>query len=196
MSLPMRTGVEIQNCENWLAGCQTRIRTPSSSALICHPSRRVNVWYLVSSWTLNCSWTPTPSTWWAPISKGPWTPRNFLPSIMRTSKSPCWWEKWPWMPVSMSGCKKKDKCLKRLCATPWFEVKSAPFSFDGWTTLWEQDNVFVGRFHDRVMVGLQHSDAFNGDLERYPFAFQKFGVTQVRQKLNRVEYPYRTLELT
>ena len=29
------------------------------------------------------------------------------------------------------------------------------------------------------MVGLLHSDAFNGGLERYPFAFEKFGVTQV-----------------
>ena len=30
------------------------------------------------------------------------------------------------------------------------------------------------------MVGLLHSDAFNGDLERYPYAFETFGVTQVR----------------
>ena len=46
------------------------------------------------------------------------------------------------------------------------------------------------------MVGLLLSDAFNGDLEGYPYAFQKFGVTQVRQSLNGEEYPYRTLELT
>ena len=31
---------------------------------------------------------------------------------------------------------------------------------------------------------------------RNPYAFQKFGVIQVRQSLNREEYPYRTLELT
>ena len=70
------------------------------------------------------------------------------------------------------------------------------FSFDGRTTHWEQDNVFVGRFPDRAVVGLLHSNAFNGDLERYPYAFQKFGVTQVRQSLNGEEYPYRTLQLT
>ena len=46
------------------------------------------------------------------------------------------------------------------------------------------------------MVGLLHSDAFNGDLKRYPFAFEKFGVTQVRQSLNGEEYPYRIPELT
>jgi len=70
------------------------------------------------------------------------------------------------------------------------------FSFDGRTTQWEQDNVFVGRFPDRVMMGLLHSNAFNGDLQRYPYAFQKFGVTQVRQSLNGEEYPYTNLELT
>ena len=70
------------------------------------------------------------------------------------------------------------------------------FSFDGRTTQWEQDNVFVGRFPDRAIVGLLHSNAFNGDLERNPFVFQKFRVTQVRQSLNGEEYPYRTLELT
>ena len=56
--------------------------------------------------------------------------------------------------------------------------------------------MFVGRFPDRVMVGLLHSNTFNGDLQRYPFAFEKFGVTQIRQTLNGEEYPYRTLQLT
>ena len=46
------------------------------------------------------------------------------------------------------------------------------------------------------MVGLLHSNAFNGDMGRYPYAFQNFGVTQVRQSLNGEEYPYITLELT
>ena len=53
--------------------------------------------------------------------------------------------------------------------------------------------MFVGRFLDRAMVGLLHSNAFNGDLERNPYAVQKFWVTQVRQSLNGEEYPYRTL---
>ena len=55
------------------------------------------------------------------------------------------------------------------------------FSFDGRSTQWEQDNVFVGRFPDRVVVELLHSDAFKGNLQRNPYAFQKFGVTQIRQ---------------
>ena len=46
------------------------------------------------------------------------------------------------------------------------------------------------------MVSLLHSDALNGDLQRYPYASEKFGVTQVPQSLNGEEYPYGTLELT
>ena len=91
---------------------------------------------------------------------------------------------------------KERQLGKQVVRYPVVRSEIRTFSLDGRTTQWEQDNVFVGRFPDRVIVGLLHSNAFNGDLERYPFAFQKFGVTQVRQSLNGEEYPYRTLELT
>ena len=91
---------------------------------------------------------------------------------------------------------KERQLSKKIVRYPVVRSEIRTFSFDGRTTQWEQDNVFVGRFPDRAMVGLLHSNAFNGDLERNPFAFQKFGVTQVRQSLNGEEYPYRTLQLT
>ena len=91
---------------------------------------------------------------------------------------------------------KERQMLKKIVRYPVVRGEIRTFSFDGRTTQWEQDNVFVGRFPDRVVVGLLHSNAFNGDMGRNPYAFQKFGVTQVRQSLNGEEYPYRTLELT
>ena len=91
---------------------------------------------------------------------------------------------------------KERQMLKKVVRYPVVRSEIPKFSFDGRTTHWEQDNVFVYRFPNREMVGLPHSDAFNGDMGRYPYAFQKFGVTQVRQTLNGEEYPYRTLELT
>ncbi|CAH3021199.1 unnamed protein product, partial [Porites evermanni] len=91
---------------------------------------------------------------------------------------------------------KERQLGKQIARYPVVRSEILAFSFDGRTTQWEQDNVFVGRFPDRVMVGLLHSDAFNGNLQRYPFAFEKFGVTQIRQTLNGEEYPYRTLQLT
>ena len=91
---------------------------------------------------------------------------------------------------------KERQLGKKIVRYPVVRGEIGTFSFDGRTTQWEQDNVFVGRFPDRAMVGLLDSNAFNGDLERNPYAFQKFGVTQVRQSLNVEEYPYRTLQLT
>ena len=69
------------------------------------------------------------------------------------------------------------------------------YSFDGNSTRWEQDNVFVNRVPGKVIIGLVNSTNYNGSLQNYPFAYQKFGVTQVRQ-IDGEEYPYRSLELT
>ena len=91
---------------------------------------------------------------------------------------------------------KERQMGKKIVRYPVVRSEIRTFSFDGRTTQWEEDHVFVGRFPDRAIVGLLHSNAFNGDLERNPYAFQKFRVTQVRQSLNGEEYPYRTLQLT
>ena len=70
------------------------------------------------------------------------------------------------------------------------------YSFDGNSTRWEQDNVFVNRVPSKVIIGFIHSTSYNGSLQHYPFAYQKFGVTRVRQTIDGEEYPYRSLELT
>ena len=90
---------------------------------------------------------------------------------------------------------KERQFVKQPVCYPVVGSEIRTFFFDGRSTQWEQDNVFVGRFPDRVLVGLLHSDAFNGNLQRNPYAFQKFGVTQMQQSLNGEEYPSRTLEL-
>ena len=90
---------------------------------------------------------------------------------------------------------KKWQTLKKVVRYQWSEVKPARFpSMEEHPS--GNKTVFIGRFPDRVMVGLLHSDAVNGDLGRNPSAFEKFGVTQVRQSLSGEEYPYRTLALT
>ena len=59
----------------------------------------------------------------------------------------------------------------------------------------ECNNLFQGRIPNRVIVGLVHSDAFNGNVAPDPFCFQKFGVSNIRQLVRGEEYPYETLEL-
>ena len=69
------------------------------------------------------------------------------------------------------------------------------FSFDGKSTTWEQNNVFVGHVPDRVVLGLVKFKNYNGDLSCYPFVYEKFGETRVRQSVDCEEYPYRSLEM-
>ena len=46
-----------------------------------------------------------------------------------------------------------------------------------------------------MIVGLLDSRAFNGDVTRDPFCFQKFGLRAIRQMVRGEEYPYETLEI-
>ncbi|KAM7430563.1 hypothetical protein ABFA07_018752 [Porites harrisoni] len=57
-----------------------------------------------------------------------------------------------------------------------------------------EDNLFLGRVPQRMIVGILDSTAFNGAKEKYPFSFQSKGVTSIRQFIEGEEYPYVTLE--
>ena len=67
---------------------------------------------------------------------------------MRTSKSPC---------IVYVRLQKERQILKKIVRYPVVRGEIRTFSFDGRTTQREQDNVFVGRFPDQVMVDLLHS---------------------------------------
>ena len=63
-------------------------------------------------------------------------------------------------------------------------------------TDFDQDQLFTNRVPVRVLVGLLHNSAFNGDYRRSPFAFEKFGLTLIRMTINGEEFPYKNaLEL-
>ena len=61
--------------------------------------------------------------------------------------------------------------------------------------MFKKTDLFQGRVPDRLMVGLLDSRAYNGNLDHYPFVFQKFGVTRIRQIVRGEKYSYETLEL-
>jgi len=46
-----------------------------------------------------------------------------------------------------------------------------------------------------VIVALLRQDAFNGEAGRYPFSYQKFNLSSIKQLVRGEEYPYETLEL-
>ena len=66
--------------------------------------------------------------------------------------------------------------------------------FDGNSTRWSQDNVFLNKVPIKVIIGLMNSNNYNGSLKYYPYAYEKFGVTRVQQRIHGEEYPYRALE--
>ena len=59
----------------------------------------------------------------------------------------------------------------------------------GTLTRFDIPNLFQNRIPDRMIVGLLDSRAFNGDVTRDPFCFQKFGLRTIRQMVRGEEYP-------
>ena len=88
------------------------------------------------------------------------------------------------------------KLRKQVVKYPVVRDQIRTFTFNGATTVWTQDNLFLNRVPQRMIVGILDSTAFNGAKEKYPFAFQSKGVTSVRQFIEGEEYPCVTLELT
>ena len=55
------------------------------------------------------------------------------------------------------------------------------FSMQGNLARFDIPNLFQNRIPDRLIVGLVDSRAFNGDVTRDPFCFQKFGLSSIKQ---------------
>ena len=91
---------------------------------------------------------------------------------------------------------KERQMAKKAITYPVVRTAIRTFSIPTGNTSWEQDDVFLNKMPDRVILAMVHTDAYNGDFDRYPFAFERFGATSVRQTVNGEEYPYKTLELS
>ena len=84
---------------------------------------------------------------------------------------------------------------KELATYPTVRREIRTFSMQGNLTRFEIPNLFQNRVPDCLIVGLVDSRAFNGDVIRDPFCFQKFGLSSARQIVRGEEYPYETLQL-
>ena len=84
---------------------------------------------------------------------------------------------------------------KELATYPTVRSEIRTFSMQGNLTRFEIPNLFQNRVPDCLIVGLVDSRAFNGDVIRDPFCFQKFGLSSARQIVRGEEYPYETLQL-
>ena len=82
-----------------------------------------------------------------------------------------------------------------VAAYPTVRSEIRTFSMQGNLVRFDIPNLFQNRIPDRLIVGLLDSRAFNGDVTRDPFCFQKFGLTSIKQIVKGEEYPYETLQL-
>lgn len=65
------------------------------------------------------------------------------------------------------------------------------FSIPSGFTRWEQDNIFLGRLPDEVVLAFMHTDVYNGSLTNHTFAYERHKIIRVSQSVNGEEYPYR-----
>ena len=84
---------------------------------------------------------------------------------------------------------------KQLATYPTVRSEIRTFSMQNNLTRFEIRDLFQNRVADQLIVGLLDSRAFNGDVTRDPFCFQKFGLTSIKQIVRGEEYPYETLQL-
>ena len=82
-----------------------------------------------------------------------------------------------------------------IATYPTVRSEIRTFSMQGNLVRFDIPNLFQNRVPDRLIVGLVDSRAFNGDVTRDPFCFQKFGLTSIKQIVKGEEYPYETLHL-
>ena len=84
---------------------------------------------------------------------------------------------------------------EKIATYPTVRSEIRTFSMQGNLVRFDIPNLFQNRIPDRLIVGLLDSRAFNGDVTRDPFCFQKFGLRSIKQIVKGEEYPYETLHL-
>ena len=70
------------------------------------------------------------------------------------------------------------------------------FSIPTGFTKWEQDNIFLGRVPDEVVLVFMHTDVYNGSSTHHTFAYERHKITRVSQSVNGEDYPYGPLDLS
>ena len=98
-------------------------------------------------------------------------------------------------PEVYTSISEKRHNQRDLAKYPTVRSEIRTFNMVGTLARFDIPNLFQNRIPDRMIVGLLDSRAFNGDVTRDPFCFQKFGLRTIRQMVRGEEYPYETLEL-
>ena len=91
---------------------------------------------------------------------------------------------------------KRRASAKTIVHYPVVKSDIRTFSIPMGQTRWEQDNLFLGRVPDEVVLVFMHTDAYNGNLEQHTFAYERHDIQRISQSINGEEYPDKPLELS
>ena len=91
---------------------------------------------------------------------------------------------------------KKRSSSKTVVHYPVVRSDIRTFSIPTGYTRWEQDNLFLGRIPDEVVLVFMHTDVYNGSLTHHTFAYERHNIHRISQSINGEDYPYRPLELS
>ena len=84
---------------------------------------------------------------------------------------------------------------KQIVSYPTVRSEVRTYNLAATERMKEINNPFQNRTPNLIIVGLVESAAFNGDVTKNPFAFQKFYLQSIKQLVKGEEYLYETLEL-
>ena len=91
---------------------------------------------------------------------------------------------------------KKRTSGKTIVHYPVVRGDIRTFSIPTGFTRWEQDNLFLGRIPDEVVLVFLHTDVYNGSSTHHTFAYERHNIKSINQAINGEDYPYRPLELS
>lgn len=84
---------------------------------------------------------------------------------------------------------------KNIVTNPMVRSEIRTFNITQNTLRCEISNPFQNRLPNMVVVGLAISMAFNGAIGEYPYTFQQFNLTSIKQVVRGETYPYKSLGL-
>ena len=84
---------------------------------------------------------------------------------------------------------------KQVVSYPTVRGEIRTYTHPSTERYFECNNPFRNQVPNRLIVAMLRQDAFNGDKGRYPFSYQKFNLSSIKQLIRGEEYPYETLDL-
>ena len=65
------------------------------------------------------------------------------------------------------------------------------FSIPQGSARWEEDNVFLGRVPEDVVLVFMENEVYNGNIERHTFCYERHSLQSITQSIDGEAYPYK-----